>query len=57
MKYRLLEDIYSNGKGRQPYGQAGDLVELLADHGEVFIVENKKGVRFPVSKSKCVIIQ
>lgn len=47
----LLDDIKSLGKKETMYAKKGDKVKLIAEHGEVLIVE-VKGVKFPVHKSK-----
>lgn len=49
----LLEDIKSNGKKETMYAKKGDKVNIIAEHGEVLIVE-VNGVKFPVHKSKVV---
>lgn len=49
---KLLEEIKSRGKNAKVYGQIGEEVELISDHGEVLIVKNKKGDTFPVQKVK-----
>ena len=45
-RYQLLNDVKSNVKHSYVYGHAGDIVELISDHGNVFIVE-LNGERFP----------
>lgn len=45
----LKESVISHF-GYGTYGVAGDKVTVLADHGNVFIVENKAGLRFTVKK-------
>ncbi|WP_187774828.1 hypothetical protein [Pedobacter sp. BS3] len=52
--YRLIEDIYSVFHKVRPYGLRGEMVTEIADHGHVLIVENKKGNRFPVLKTKLI---
>lgn len=56
VKYVLKSDVRSNfHKGNEPklYGKWGDVVTLVSDeHGEVLIVEDKKGTRFPVQLNK-----
>lgn len=47
----LLEDINSSYRNKIRYGNKGDEVRLIADHGNVLIVEGNKG-RFPVKKNK-----
>lgn len=44
----LKEDIYSHVKKYHLYGSKGDRVKVVADHGEVAIVEDIKGERFAV---------
>lgn len=46
---RLKTDIISVFKNHV-YGKAGEEVKVISEHGEVFIVENKKGIRYPVKK-------
>lgn len=48
MTYRLRCDVYSRGKGRPLYASAGDIIELVAMHGDVLIARSKKGLLFPV---------
>ena len=43
--------------GQKIYGVKNEEVELVADHGNVWIVENKKGIRYPVNVSKLNIQQ
>jgi hypothetical protein len=50
----LSEDILSHCKADVVYGLKGDEVLLVADYGNVFIVEDKGGKRFPVHESKLV---
>jgi hypothetical protein len=47
---RLTEDILSTVK-RLIYAKKDDIVTIVADHDNVLIAD-KKGVRFPVQKSK-----
>ena len=50
----LLTDIFSmfhDKNGPKKVGLRGELVVLVADHGNVLIVEGKKG-RFTVCKTK-----
>ncbi len=53
MKFKLLEDIKSNRmidkKSFKVYGAKGEIVELIAEHGEVYIVQGKKE-KFSVNK-------
>ncbi len=48
---RLKENIYSS-VSRTCYGTAGMVVKIVATHGDVEIVEDQDGNRFPVSSSK-----
>jgi len=56
MKYKLIEDITSfkriDKKHPIYYGKAGDEVIIIAESDGVCIVQNNKGVRFPVLKEK-----
>lgn len=55
-KVRLLNDIKSNGKGKELYGKRGELVTVISVfHLPVLIVENEKG-RFPVKENNAVKI-
>lgn len=53
MEYKLLKDIKSNRmadkKAFKVYGYKDEIVELIAKHGEVYIVQGKKE-RFSVKK-------
>lgn len=56
-KYLLSEDILSNyfdKRGGKPivYGKRGEKVTEISNCGNVLIVENKDGNRFPVSVEK-----
>ena len=54
-KYRLREDVLSIFfKGTKPkkYGSKGDIVTEISDCDNVLIVEDKKGERFAVVKTK-----
>ena len=46
MKFKLLQDIKSNRmvdkKVFKVYGKKDEIVELIADHGEVYIVKGVK---------------
>lgn len=46
----LTQTITSN-KNKTLYGNKGEEVTLIAEHGDVLIVEGKRG-KFPVHKSK-----
>lgn len=50
----LLQDIRSivikDGKQHLLYGKKGERVKLIAEHGNVIIAENSRGVRFPVGR-------
>lgn len=48
-QYRLLISKYSYFNPSHAYGKAGDLVTLVAEHGEVWIVEGSNRQRFPVA--------
>jgi hypothetical protein len=56
MKYRLIDDITSfkriDKKHPIYYGKAGDIVQIITESDGVCIVQNEKGVRFPVLKEK-----
>lgn len=53
MKFKLLKDIKSNRmvdkKIFKVYGAKDEIVELIAEHGEVYIVQGKKE-KFSVNK-------
>jgi hypothetical protein len=53
VKYLLQDDITSQFKS-QVYGRYGEEVTLVADHGNVWIVEDQKGQRFPVPADKLI---
>jgi formylmethanofuran dehydrogenase subunit D len=38
----------------QYYGKKGDKIKIIAEHGEVLIVEDTKGRRFSVNKEKVI---
>lgn len=53
----LIEDILSyrkNNKKDVVYGTKGEVVTIIAEHGDVFIVEGRE--RFSVDKSKLEFI-
>jgi len=50
---RLLEDILSYGKNRTVYGKKNERVKIVADFGNVLIVQGKYE-KFPVIKDKVV---
>lgn len=55
--YKVKCDIYSNFK-KLLYAKAGTRVKLISDCGNVLIVEDEKGFRFPVeSKDVTKIIE
>ena len=43
---KLIKDVVSHSKKNVVYGKVGDEVKIIADYGNVLIVENDKG-RFP----------
>jgi predicted proteasome-type protease len=47
----LIEDVYSSFRKAYLYGQKGDKVILIADKGNVLIVQGLKEA-FPVLKTK-----
>jgi hypothetical protein len=47
---RLTQTIRSACKPSIIYGNEGEEVNIIANHGEVMIVENKEGNKFPVNK-------
>jgi hypothetical protein len=53
VKFKLLKDIKSNRmvdkKAFKIYGAKDEIVELIAEHGEVYIVQGKKE-KFSVKK-------
>jgi hypothetical protein len=53
VKYKLLKDIKSNRmvdkKVFKVYGAKDEIVQFIAEHGEVYIVQGKKE-RFSVKK-------
>ena len=54
----LKEDVFSGkrikGKKPIPWGKAGSKVEVVAKHGDVYIVE-LKNERFSVHKDKLIL--
>ena len=48
----LKTDIHSHMHEEIIYGRQGDLVKLITDDGQVCIVEDKYGKRFPCRKEK-----
>ncbi len=55
--YVISKDQYSNfHTGGKPvlYAKATEPVTLVAEHGEVWIVERKDSVRFPILKQNII---
>ncbi|WP_430900535.1 MULTISPECIES: hypothetical protein [unclassified Paraflavitalea] len=48
----VIERVVSVAKAGRVYAEAGTVVKLIADHGNVLIVEDGNGQRFPVARSK-----
>jgi hypothetical protein len=48
----LSRDIYSTFNEKHAYGMQGDEVIVISMHDAVAIVEDKKGIRFPVTVSE-----
>lgn len=48
VQVKLLEDIYSGGKGKVVYGLKNETVSLVSVMDEILIVENNNKNRFPV---------
>jgi len=51
MQYFLSIDIISAFK-KTAYGHAGDPVKIVADHGEVVMVEDSEGFKFSVLRTE-----
>lgn len=51
MQYFLTVDIIS-AFHRKAYGHAGDPVKVIADHGNVVMVEDSEGYKFSVLKTE-----
>jgi len=59
--HRLLDNVFSvfpdkKGTTLKQYGKKNDRVELISEHGNVCIVEDKQGSRYPVMTSIIVKI-
>lgn len=54
--YKVTRDIYSNFK-KLLYAKEGTRVKLIADRGNVLIVEDEKGFRFPLLSEEIVKIK
>lgn len=52
MKLTLKNDVTSIGKLKKDYGKAGDVVHFVNQRGNVMIVQNKSGDKFPIEKSE-----
>lgn len=50
-----LCDVYSHTKRNEIFCKAGERVKQVVIHGDVILVENKKGNRFPVHSKKLTI--
>jgi hypothetical protein len=59
-KYKLIDDITSfkriDKKHPIYYGKAGDVVQIVAEFEGICIVQNDKGIRFPVLREKLELI-
>lgn len=55
MKVKLLEDVKSFK--REVYGKKDDIVAVVSEMGNILIVENKYGSRFPVLKGKTIEVK
>lgn len=51
MSCYVTEDVYSLTKSTLLYAACEALVKVIAEHGNVLIVENEEKVRFPVLRS------
>lgn len=58
---RLKDDVFSHvskdphkAKQMLQYGSKGEQVTVLSDKGNVLIVENKKGNRYPVKREDLI---
>lgn len=49
MEYHLSSDITSQFNRKEIYGYKGEKVTLISDRGNIWIMENKNGQRFPVN--------
>lgn len=45
----LPGDIKSSMNSNKVYGKKGDRVQVVKEHGDVAIVEDSKGNRFPIN--------
>jgi hypothetical protein len=48
VQVKLLEDIYSGGKGKRLYGSKNQTVSLVSIFSNVLIVQAECGNKFPV---------
>lgn len=57
-KVRLSSDIvsmfYKAGKEPLVYAKKGEILPVVADHGNVLILQSKAGIKFPVNKENTI---
>ena len=58
IKVRLNSDIvsmfYKSGKEPFIYAKKGETLPVVADHGNVLILQSKAGIKFPVNKENTI---
>jgi hypothetical protein len=52
MKVKLKIDVFSHLRSSIQYGKKGEIVKVIKEHQNLFIVENSKGLRYSITKEK-----
>ena len=52
MKVKLKIDVFSHLRSSIQYGKKGEIVKVIKEHQNLFIVENLKGLRYSITKEK-----
>lgn len=51
-----VASVFRKDSQKNVYARAGDIVTEVAEHGDMLIVENQKGFRFPIKSTNLTII-
>jgi len=54
LKSDQVSIFYKNGKQPMVYARKGEILPVVAEHGNVLILQSKSGVKFPVNKENTI---
>lgn len=50
----VVSRFYKSGKEPLVYANKGEILPVVADHGNVLILQSKSGIKFPVNKKNTI---